>query len=311
MRRFKKLPVVLAAVFGLAAPSVSLAWNSVGHRVISSIAYHRLDPQTRQKVADVLKKHPAFAELWATHTGNGPDTTLNLFWNASLFPDEARRGPFEKYSRPAAHYVNFRIMTELGNKVEEPLPGENVLNSYVAHVRRVAELKTPIEEKALHLSWIFHQAGDIHQPLHAVARFSQALPQGDRGGNGVTFPNPRARGDRASNLHAYWDNLLGWNEDPATIDRLAAEIAAEHPRERYADVLAHTNIRDWALESAQLSTSIVYNNLDPSITNFVDLPIGYEADAMKAARARIALAGYRLADELTRLFGEQNAKPNP
>jgi hypothetical protein len=25
--------------------------------------------------------------------------------------------------------------------------------------------------------------GDIHQPLHAVARFSKALPEGDRGGN--------------------------------------------------------------------------------------------------------------------------------
>ena len=33
-------------------------------------------------------------------------------------------------------------------------------------------------------------------------------------------------------------------------------------------------------------------------------PLGYEADALRAARRRIALAGYRLAEEPTRLFAE-------
>jgi hypothetical protein len=46
----------------------------------------------------------------------------------------------------------------------------------------------------------------------------------------------------------------------------------------------------------------VYRDLDPEITNFADLPVGYEADAKRVARRRAALAGYRLADELKRLF---------
>jgi len=33
-------------------------------------------------------------------------------------------------------------------------------------------------------------------------------------------------------------------------------------------------------------------------------PLGYEADALRAARRRIALAGYRLTEEPTRLFAE-------
>ena len=52
-----------------------------------------------------------------------------------------------------------------------------------------------------------------------------------------------------------------------------------------------------------MSLGTVYRNLDPEITNFTDLPIGYEADARKAARKRAALAGYRLGEELKRLFG--------
>lgn len=54
----------------------------------------------------------------------------------------------------------------------------------------------------------------------------------------------------------------------------------------------------------QISLMTVYNNLDPEVTTFADVPVGYEADATRSARRRAALAGYRLADELKRLFGE-------
>jgi hypothetical protein len=58
----------------------------------------------------------------------------------------------------------------------------------------------------------------------------------------------------------------------------------------FVNELAKTNIRDWAEESVQISLKTVFNNLDPEITKFVDVPIGYEADAQKAARMRVALA---------------------
>jgi hypothetical protein len=53
--------------------------------------------------------------------------------------------------------------------------------------------------------------------------------------------------------------------------------------------------------TVQISLKTVYNNLDPEITNFAAVPAGYDAEALKAARKRVALAGYRLADELKRL----------
>ena len=160
-----------------------------------------------------------------------------------------------------------------------------------------------MEDKALHLSWVFHQVGDIHQRLHAVARFSKALPEGDRGGNEVHIPNPRGQGERRNNLHAYWDDLLGTDQNPAAIEKLAEELVKEYPQAGFVNELAKTNIRDWAEESVQISLKTVYNNLDPEIAKFADQPIGYDADARKAARRRVALAGYRLAEELKRLFG--------
>lgn len=292
----------IAATLLLALPTASLAWNSTGHRVIASIAYRQLDEDTRRRVAEALRAHPAAVELWTNRPGNGPDERLNLFWNASVFPDDARSEPWRRYGRPAAHYVNYRIR---GGEVEPPAEGENILNSYIAHLEQVRDPRALAQEKALHVSWVFHQAGDIHQPLHAVARFSAALPNGDRGGNDITFPNPHARGERGHNLHAYWDDLLGTDDDPAAVERLVDDLMDEHPPGELAAELKRSKIGQWAEESVEVARKTVYQNLDPELTRFADPPVGYEADARRAARRRAALAGYRLADELRRLFPDE------
>src|SRR5581483_10034748 len=129
------------------APRVGQAWNSTGHRVIASIAYRQLDEPTRAKVGAILRKHPAYVELWAKRDANGPIEVENLFWNASIFPDEARRPPWDRYNRPTEHYVNFRIFAEQGNRVQPPVSGENVLNSYVAHVNKAGDPATSDEDR--------------------------------------------------------------------------------------------------------------------------------------------------------------------
>ena len=158
-----------------------------------------------------------------------------------------------------------------------------------------------LDEKALHLSWILHQESDIHQPLDAVARISRSLPEGDRGGNDVHLPNPRGQKEWSNNLHAYWDDLLDWHEDPAIIERLATELIHEHPASSFTEDLKKTEIRDWADESVQICLKTVYNSIDPESTKLVAIPTGYESAAQKVGRQRISLAGYRLANELRRL----------
>ncbi len=304
MKRSRRILSIMTALLVLVSPTASFAWNPMGHRVIASIAYRQLDDQTRRQIAEVLKKHPAHADLWANRPTNGGDEIENLLWNASIFPDDARRPPWDKFHHPKAHYVDYRILGDQGNKVEPPLPDENVIDSYVAHLRQIRDPLTPVEDRALHLAWILHQESDIHQPLHSVARFSKTLPEGDRGGNEVHLPNPRGRAEWSNNLHAYWDDLLGGDEDPAAIERLAGELMAEYPVGNFSEDLKKTSIRDWAEESVQICLKTVYHNLDPEITEFAPVPAGYEADALQAARKRAALAGYRLADELKRVAAD-------
>jgi hypothetical protein len=295
-------PVVLALVLVLVPQANALAWNGTGHKAISSIAYRQLDDATKTRIGDLLRKHPAYVELWKDRRGNGPDETLNLFWNASIFPDDARGQRWSKYGRSAAHYVNFRIMADQNNEVLDPLPGENVINSYVAHLKQIKDPKTLDEEKALHLSWVFHQSQDIHQPLHAVARFSKALPAGDRGGNGVRISLPNGR---MGNLHSYWDGAIGSDNDPVEIEKLADGLIAEYPASMFTEELKAMNIGDWAKESVDLCLKVVYRDLDANITEFQDRPIAYDTDSTRAARRRAALAGYRLGQELKGLFGEK------
>jgi hypothetical protein len=185
--------------------------------------------------------------------------------------------------RYGADARSYRILTDQVAGVEPPVRGENILNSYVAHLKQIQNPQTSIEDEALHLPWIFHQAGDIHQSLHVVSRFSKALPHGDRGGNEVHVPNPRV-GGRSNNLHAFWDELLGTNKEPAAIEKLGEELIQEYPSAALADETTKTNIKDWVEESVQICLKTVYRNLDPEIANFVDLPVGYEVDAKRAAR---------------------------
>ena len=74
----------------------------------------------------------------------------------------------------------------------------------------------------------------------------------------------------------------------------------EHPAASFADDLKKIQIRDWAEESVQLCLKTVYNHLDAETINFTALPAGYDAAAQEAARKRVALAGYRLANALLR-----------
>src|SRR5262245_20941253 len=124
MRDWHKTVKLAAVILAWITPSHSRAWNYAGHRTISSIAYRQLDEPTRQRIADLLKNHPAYAKLWVDRDTNGSDPALNLFWNASVFPDDARRPPWDSYHHGEAHYVNNRILAEQGNKVEPPVPGE-------------------------------------------------------------------------------------------------------------------------------------------------------------------------------------------
>jgi hypothetical protein len=77
MKRSRHILSIITALLVLVSPTASFAWNPTGHRAIASIAYRQLDDQTRRKIAEVLKRHPAYADLWANRPTNGADEIQN------------------------------------------------------------------------------------------------------------------------------------------------------------------------------------------------------------------------------------------
>ncbi len=54
------------------------------------------------------------------------------------------------------------------------------------------------------LRLLIHYMGDVHQPLHCLARLDKENPAGDRGGNTFEVPNHYD----AKNLHSVWDAVI-------------------------------------------------------------------------------------------------------
>jgi hypothetical protein len=131
--------------------------------------------------------------------------------------------------------------------------------------------------------------GDIHQPLHAVDRYSATFPTGDVGGNLV-----KVTGGPEKVLHAYWDALPGESADPGVAIPLADALPPASP--------AAAGIDDptvWADESFQLAKTSVYAPPVGSGAGPYDVYGGPYAKAAEAvAMTRVVLAGERLANLL-------------
>lgn len=307
MRRSPGL--ITAALLVLALPATAFAWNSTGHRVVALIAYKTVDDATKGKVCDILKEHPAAESLWVDRDVNSPrDLMATMFLNAATFPDDAKvpEYHFSHYNRRRNHYVNFKL--DAAGNLGEATGDGNLLLSYQQNLTATRSA-TDAGDRAVALSWVFHQVGDAHQPLHAVARFSDAYPQGDEGGNLVKpFPDPRGR---YHELHAYWDDLLGSDHGVDTFDELESivdDIMTAYPAASFGRDVRTLDIRVWTHdEGGPLARDVVYRPLGPALdqnAGFRRLPGGYEAAAQAAARKRIALAGYRLAEQLKALTAE-------
>ena len=155
-------------------------------------------------------------------------------------------------------------------------------------------------QRAEALRFLIHLVADIHQPLHAVARETDALPGGDRGGNLFAILPPDG-GDRGpKNLHALWDDgaglLQSYPRDQARIVALAEarSLMATLPRSSFRKA-SESNPDKWVEESAGLARKQVYR-LPPNTVPSKD----YIERSRSLAAQRLSLAGYRLADLLNK-----------
>ena len=289
------------------------AWNDFGHMTVAAVAWQHLTPAARVRAGTLLRLNPDY-DRWVSRVPPQQQPVI-AFLRAATWADAIKHeaGYSDDGERPDGpdaaanlgyedrrqhrywHYVDVPFSSD-----GTPLPAVPEPNAAtrIADFRRVlADPAAPESRRSYDLVWLLHLVGDLHQPLHAVSRFTRALPAGDLGGNRIRICAPPCRQE----LHVFWDEALG-SGTPRQALALAAELAQPAPQ-RVAD----ERIADWVAESDELARRVVYAPPVGAGVGPYPLTPGYRAQARRVAHERIALAGRRLAVLLNRALAHGTA----
>lgn len=275
----------------LGAPRPARAWNAVGHMVIGTIAEQQLNKTARANVDRLL-------QIGATRK-------TRTFAEAGCWLDDVRAqgvGYFDRW-----HYHEHSFSPDNTPFPKQP-HADNVVWAINTSLKALESKYISPEEQARALRVLIHAVEDVHQPLHCGSRYTRDLPQGDRGGNGFRL----VRAGKFRSLHGYWDAAGGLfalpDERPlpaggsVPITAIAKSIAAAYPPNALAAERAETNPDKWLGEGHALLTTVVY----PASATPDE---AYQIHAREIAKKRAAIAGYRLADLLNRLWPDSAAAP--
>ncbi len=187
---------ILTAILLAAVCSQAFAWSEAGHKIVGSIAFRQLTPEQQAKVVAILKNHPRWQEDFASKMPAELTTDAEknewIFQQAAVWPDlvKSLRGDASKFNHPAWHYIDLPTFLTpedkaamdgtLKENISTDLPASeadtvNAIQAIKLARKLVADKATPDDEKAVMLCWIFHDVGDIHQPLHSTALYSRNL----------------------------------------------------------------------------------------------------------------------------------------
>lgn len=273
----------------LLSPVAAPAWDETGHLLVSQIAYERLNPAARAKV-DALAKTLRFC-------GKSYDGTTLGAWMDDLKADTTHD------DLRVWHYIDIPFFDGVQpNPSVRPGPVNAVerINWAVETLRKNLGAE---KKDAEVLGYLYHLAGDLHQPLHAAMRVTAENRDGDAGGNEFKLTGLA----EVDNLHSYWDSATGafhyWNPDrPLSVrerrrlETYARQLVAAYPPESMPEA-KELDPQKWARESNELARLVAYalpENSQPSAA--------YEAKAQSTARRRLALAAYRLANLLNLIY---------
>jgi hypothetical protein len=274
------------------------------------------NPAIIEKVRAVLEKHPWYRNQWQARLQDVSiaDHGLLLFMQAARWPDELRITE-RQYHRGPWHYINWPFKPE-GQPTTVQVRAPDPVNILTALAEKESVVKNgdDRERKAIALAWLFHLVGDIHQPLHTAQLFTVEYPEGDRGGNQICVRV--AQPGQPMDLHRFWDSVI---TSSSNLTRLRNEARALRHRQEFQrsqlTELASTSFESWAKESYEIATKIAYRNdgrigipkvgaMDCTMVATAPvLPAGYVVNASRISDRRMILAGYRLADLLTRFLG--------
>jgi hypothetical protein len=308
---------VLLCALVVSAQSSALAWHDTGHMIVAQVAYLRLTPAAKAKVDAMFappqgSKRPLIylcAGYYAADTcGKIYDPITIAVWMDDFRGDSLNSPQYDNW-----HYVDFPFFdgvpesTKAGPEPENALARINwAINSLREMANEKADAPGHAKREAEITGFLYHLVGDVHQPLHATARVTAAHPEGDAGGNSFKIVMPQET--RVTNLHTFWDAAGGAfgfqspKRDAAGRERiraLAEGVMKDFPADSMPEA-KNLDPHDWVLESYALAVAVTYKNITEGSTPSP----AYTEEAQKLSRKRLALAGYRLAGVLNKLFVE-------
>lgn len=299
------------------------AWNPYGHMAVACVGYKNMTAQARARATQLLKLNPYY-EQWKKQAGDvKSDDELNLrvFMLAATWPDvikgdksfttDGAEGGFRPSGPSASQntgyddkqlhmYWHFYDKPFSDNK-KAALPTVPTPNSetQMAAFRKVLSSTDASDElKSYDLTWLIHVVGDIHQPLHNVARISDQYPNGDNGGNLVKLTCPDC--PSKYNLHWFWDGALGSSGDPKVIPdpNKVIETASHFPKVN-KKASENLDVDTWIQESFKIAQNSIYKPLGKTNGPF-ELSEKYKAQSKTIAEKQGELGGERLANLLNK-----------
>lgn len=288
----------------LLSSSTALAWNGRGHMMVADVAWKKLTPATRSRVIELLRLNPDFA-TWVQGIPIAKRGEV-AFMRASKWADDIKsRAGYTNgnVSEPGAaggsgyddmlqhRYWHFKDkpFSLDGAPLEQPYD-INAETQIIAFRNILGSIKSD-EVKSYSLVWLVHLVGDVHQPLHATTRFSKApddLKNGDRGGNKIKIKACASCSE--SNLHSYWDGLMGKGETPSSLFSAVAALPAAP-----SAAANNTDVASWIDDSFAKAKDVAYAAPIKNGVGPYTLTTTYKTSAKTLARKRVALAGARLA----------------
>ncbi len=296
--------------------SPSLAWNNFGHMEVAAVAWSKLDPAVKEKVSALIKLNPMFDVL--AQGASDAEKDQIAFVRAATWPDMikqshdyhadgANNGDVPPPGPEASQNIGYsdHFMHKYWHFVDRPFSTDGTMlvqpsapnaQTQIGALRKVLpDANAAPDLKSYDLVWLLHLIGDVHQPLHATSRFSRDFPKGDAGGNDVKIRC--GGGCKQTELHAFWDDILGTSNDPHDAIAAAAALAAPD-----ADKASIGDEVKWIDESFAAAKQSAYRSPIKNGKGPFTLTGSYKSNALKVAKQRVALAGARLANLLNASF---------
>lgn len=165
----------------LLLPAPAHAWGALGHRLIASLAWDDLTPQTRRQIDDLL-------------AGEAVPTLAGI---ASWADDLRENDPGLGRKSARWHYVNLGEHDCVYRMPRDCPGGDCVVEAIRTQAAILADRGKPRAERLQALKFVVHFVGDAHQPLHAGYGH-------DKGGNDVQIH----WNGTGTNLHSLWDRRM-------------------------------------------------------------------------------------------------------